>query len=222
MSKKKHYEVPHEEHADETWLIPYSDLLTLLLALFIVLFATSTLDKNKAAQFEYAFSAALNSLPPEQINGSLVNFLDDVKDMELSDVALGTDAHGVVLTIDSIVLFGQGQAKLKASSLETLKKIATLLHASRYKRFRVIVEGHTSYEAFKSEQFPSVWELSSARAAAVVRDFIKNGVENTRLQAIGMANIAPAFPNFDVYEQPIPENFRKNRRVVIRVEPWSY
>ena len=38
MVKKKPAEQPHEEHADETWLIPYSDLLTLLLALFIVLF----------------------------------------------------------------------------------------------------------------------------------------------------------------------------------------
>ena len=49
MVKKKPAEQPHEEHADETWLIPYSDLLTLLLALFIVLFASSSLDKNKAA-----------------------------------------------------------------------------------------------------------------------------------------------------------------------------
>ena len=42
MVKKKPAEQPHEEHADETWLIPYSDLLTLLLALFIVLFASSS------------------------------------------------------------------------------------------------------------------------------------------------------------------------------------
>ena len=42
MARKKKNEEHHEEHADETWLIPYSDLLTLLLALFIVLFATSS------------------------------------------------------------------------------------------------------------------------------------------------------------------------------------
>ena len=59
MVKKKPAEQPHEEHADETWLIPYSDLLTLLLALFIVLFASSSLDKNKAAQIQYALASAL-------------------------------------------------------------------------------------------------------------------------------------------------------------------
>ena len=58
MVKKKSPSEPHEEHADETWLIPYSDLLTLLLALFIVLFASSSLDKAKVSQMEYVFAAA--------------------------------------------------------------------------------------------------------------------------------------------------------------------
>ncbi|MEK8129317.1 flagellar motor protein MotB [Paenibacillus filicis] len=46
MSKKKHSE-HHEEHVDESWLIPYADLLTLLLALFIILFASSQTDSKK-------------------------------------------------------------------------------------------------------------------------------------------------------------------------------
>ncbi|MGG1554855.1 flagellar motor protein MotB [Paenibacillus ferrarius] len=46
MSKKKKHE-DHEEHVDESWLIPYADLLTLLLALFIILFASSQLDSKK-------------------------------------------------------------------------------------------------------------------------------------------------------------------------------
>ncbi|NEW07681.1 flagellar motor protein MotB [Paenibacillus sp. SYP-B3998] len=46
MSKKKKHE-EHEEHVDETWLIPYADLLTLLLALFIILFASSQVDSKK-------------------------------------------------------------------------------------------------------------------------------------------------------------------------------
>ncbi|MDQ0897122.1 flagellar motor protein MotB [Paenibacillus sp. V4I7] len=46
MSKKKKHE-DHEEHIDETWLIPYADLLTLLLALFIILFASSQVDSKK-------------------------------------------------------------------------------------------------------------------------------------------------------------------------------
>ncbi len=54
MSKRK---VHHEEHADETWLLPYSDLLTLLLALFIVMFAISNVDKEKAEKLSAQFNA---------------------------------------------------------------------------------------------------------------------------------------------------------------------
>ena len=77
MARKKHDSEPHEEHADETWLIPYSDLLTLLLALFIVLFASSTLDKKKMGMMENAFAAAFNYLPADQLNGTIGEFLDE-------------------------------------------------------------------------------------------------------------------------------------------------
>jgi chemotaxis protein MotB len=46
VSKKKKHD-DHEEHVDESWLIPYADLLTLLLALFIILFASSKMDSKK-------------------------------------------------------------------------------------------------------------------------------------------------------------------------------
>ncbi|WP_139492126.1 flagellar motor protein MotB [Brevibacillus dissolubilis] len=54
---KKHH---HEEHIDETWLIPYADLLTLLLALFIVLFASSSVDAKKFNQLVRSLNVALN------------------------------------------------------------------------------------------------------------------------------------------------------------------
>src|SRR5690554_1097922 len=49
-----------EEHTDETWLIPYADLLTLLLALFIVLFAASQVDQGKFDQMSKALSGAFS------------------------------------------------------------------------------------------------------------------------------------------------------------------
>ncbi|GLX71365.1 flagellar motor protein MotB [Paenibacillus glycanilyticus] len=59
MKKRKHDD--HEEHIDESWLIPYADLLTLLLALFIVLYAVSAVDARKFEQMSEAFSAAFNT-----------------------------------------------------------------------------------------------------------------------------------------------------------------
>ncbi|MBO7746214.1 flagellar motor protein MotB [Paenibacillus sp. MWE-103] len=58
---KKHKKEHHEEHADETWLIPYADLLTLLLALFIVLYAMSSTDSKKFQDMSKAFNIAFNN-----------------------------------------------------------------------------------------------------------------------------------------------------------------
>ncbi|MGM1049900.1 chemotaxis protein MotB [Paenibacillus uliginis N3/975] len=58
MSKKTRHE-PHEEHADESWLLPYADLLTLLLALFLVLYAMSATDAKKFQEMSEAFNIAL-------------------------------------------------------------------------------------------------------------------------------------------------------------------
>lgn len=57
-SNKRHEE--HEEHADESWLLPYSDLMTLLLALFITLFSMSSVDAKKFEEMSQALSSALN------------------------------------------------------------------------------------------------------------------------------------------------------------------
>ncbi|RXZ79970.1 flagellar motor protein MotB [Paenibacillaceae bacterium] len=61
MSSRKRKHDDHEEHADESWLIPYADLMTLLLALFIVLFASSSVDVQKLQEMSKAFSLSFNS-----------------------------------------------------------------------------------------------------------------------------------------------------------------
>ena len=59
MSKRRKKSKRHEEHVDESWLLPYSDLLTLLVALFIVLFASSSIDIQKFQSISNAFNAEL-------------------------------------------------------------------------------------------------------------------------------------------------------------------
>ncbi|OBZ15646.1 MULTISPECIES: flagellar motor protein MotB [Bacillales] len=60
MSRKHRHE-EHEEHVDESWLIPYADLLTLLLALFIVLYSMNSVDVKKFEEMSKAFSVALST-----------------------------------------------------------------------------------------------------------------------------------------------------------------
>jgi len=60
VSKKTRRHEEHEEHADESWLLPYSDLMTLLVALFIVMYSMSATDAKKFEEMSQAFSSVLN------------------------------------------------------------------------------------------------------------------------------------------------------------------
>lgn len=219
MVKKKPTPPPHEEHPDETWLIPYSDLLTLLLALFIVLFASSNLDKNKAAQIQYALAAAFGNGGIEENAGTITSFINDAKDLNLEDegVIISSDANGATLEMTSINLFDKGSVILKPEAIPVIKKISLLLNSNKYKKYRISVEGHTD-DTNESDTLPSNWELSGARAGAVVRSMISNNMDINRFKAVGLAEISPAYPNKNPYGEPIPENRIKNRRVIVRIE----
>lgn len=85
MKKKSKHE-QHEEHNDESWLLPYSDLMTLLLALFIVLYGMSTVDAKKFEELSQAFNAALNGgvsvLDQSSVNGNSRNTPKDAQSKE--------------------------------------------------------------------------------------------------------------------------------------------
>jgi chemotaxis protein MotB len=221
MVKKKPATPPHEEHADETWLVPYSDLLTLLMALFIVLFASSSLDKNKAAQIQYALAAAFGGGIGMEDNAGGIgsSFSNDAQDLNLQEdgVIISSDANGATLEMTSINLFDKGSVILRPEAIPVIKKISLLLNSSKYKKYRIVVEGHTD-DTNESDTLPSNWELSAARAGAVVRAMINNDMEVSRFKAVGLAEISPAYPNLNPYGEPIPENRLKNRRVIVRIE----
>ncbi|MBP2625779.1 MAG: Motility protein N-terminal domain containing protein [Firmicutes bacterium] len=61
--RKKHHAEHHEEHTDESWLVPYADILTLLLALFIVLFASADANKTKFDAMAQSLSVAFSGSP---------------------------------------------------------------------------------------------------------------------------------------------------------------
>ncbi|MDR1025806.1 MAG: flagellar motor protein MotB [Lactobacillus sp.] len=220
MARKKHHEEHHEEHPDETWLVPYADILTLLLALFIVLFASSSVDKGKFEQMRASFSDAFGSISYDGPTGAIGTFMEDAAGLALNEhIGLGSDSRGANIDIATITLFEEGSARIKEEAKSILRQVVILLSSDRYKRFKIVVEGHTDDVDFSNSLYPSNWELSAARAAAVVNELTKIGIDKNRIKAIGMAGISPAYPNYDVYGNPIPDNRRRNRRIVVRVEP---
>ncbi len=124
-------------------------------------------------------------------------------------VRMAEGAEGLTLDMDASTLFLPGEARLSLEAVRTLSEIGQVLAPSD---FAIRVEGHTDNVPMSNSQFPSNWELSSARASSVVRLFILNNVDPRRLTAIGFADQRPLEDN------ATPEGKQKNRRVVITIE----
>jgi flagellar motor protein MotB len=123
-----------------------------------------------------------------------------------------------IFQFSSAAFFESGSANLSDSGQSLLASLLGRLQSPKFAAYRITVEGHTDDEPISSSQFPSNWELSAARAAAVVRFFVEHAIPAHRLRAAGYADTRPLAPNRDVAGDPIPENQAKNRRVVIELE----
>lgn len=116
--------------------------------------------------------------------------------------------RGVTLDINASMLFKPGEAAVQAEAVQTLADVAKILSEED---MSIEVEGHTDNIPISNSQFPSNWELSSARASSVVRLFIEQGIVATRLKATGLAD------NIPVQENSTIEGRARNRRVAVTV-----
>ena len=210
-----------EEKIDEDWMSTYGDMVTLVLCFFVMMLSVSKPDVAKYEQISAGLSEGLGKKVIQRpIEMLMTELKDDIQSLDLEKkVAIGSDTQGIVLEFGGDILFNKGSAEIKNTALPALKRMAATLQSERYKNFVFSIEGHTSDEPFSSPQYPSNWELSSARASAIARFLESRGIPRVRLRAVGLYDVAPKYPNHDPYGQPIPQNRKKNRRVVIHIEP---
>jgi len=227
MARKK----KHEEHgAGERWAVPYADFLSLLLALFIALFAISTIDKKKLASFVEAISAAFSfkpistSAPPSIIEGIGVKKSKSEEKKKLKEKAekiikqLGLEGkvsveyvpEGVKIKILDYILFDSCSAVIKPEYKNLLEQLAKAFKEFSYP---ISVEGHTdNIPPSEGCIYPSNWELSAARAAAVARFLIESGKIDPKLFVVsGYADTRPLVPN------TTPQGRAMNRRIEITI-----
>jgi flagellar motor protein MotB len=152
-----------------------------------------------------------NSAPP------VVLTEQDSRPTQGVDVESKTDRISL-LEIASSAFFGSGSADLSESGRSILRDVADELKSTRYDGYEIVVEGHTDDTPIATAHFSSNWELSTARAAAVVHFFLDQGLPANRLRAAGYAETRPRVANRDADGNTIPENQALNRRVVIRLE----
>jgi chemotaxis protein MotB len=122
------------------------------------------------------------------------------------------------LQLNSALFFARGGADLSPEGKAILRDIAATLTSPAFAAFHVTIEGHTDDTPISTPRFESNWELSTARAAAVVRFFLVLGLPAERLTAAGYADTFPVAPNRTAEGVAITENQAANRRVVVRLE----
>jgi chemotaxis protein MotB len=208
-------------HDESNWLISYADMMTLLCGFFIMLFSMAKMDVPKYDSFKEAIS--------KQFGGEYVSPTKDMakaikevlKQMNMEDkAAVKADSSGVSIVFQSTVFFGTLSAEVSHDGYNILEKLIKTVEArqkEQKKSYRIVIEGHTDSRPVTGGNFPSNWELSSARAARVVRMFLEQGFTPDHLTAIGYADTHPQAPaklgNGDWDEVALG----KNRRVVLRI-----
>lgn len=195
----------------ESFFVPFSDMMTILFAFFVLVFAMSEIDLTKFTKFFAAFQG--KEIPEEKTNVTLttteLEMMTRIKELIKDNVDPNTIIRGDVINIrlDSQLLYDPGSAEI----LEDAKSIiieAIKPHISSIKQ--IIVEGHTDDVPIHTDKFPSNWELSSARAASVARYIMEYfNLPPMYVKVIGYGSSRPLVPN----DSDI--NRRINRRVDI-------
>jgi chemotaxis protein MotB len=117
----------------------------------------------------------------------------------------------IVLALGTDILFDTGKTEIKPEGVAALGDVADVLKGVTGRRFQVA--GHTDTLPIKTKEFPSNWELSTARAVAVVKLLIEKGVKPDVLSAAGLAEFDPVQPNTS------DKGRAKNRRIEIVIVP---
>jgi chemotaxis protein MotB len=216
----------------DDWLMTYADMITLLLCLFAIFLAVSL--RQKAAQVNSLSTAKRLELPhnrttesdervlavraakAEKAYTALLEVVNRLKSQGSSSIEQGDRI--IMLQINSEAFFASGSATLSDSGRAILKDVAANIDSDQYRDYQITVEGHTDDSPISTRQFPSNWELSTARAAAVVHFFLQQGIPAQRLRAAGYADTFPVAPDRDPSGRPLAENRARNRRVVIKLE----
>jgi len=137
---------------------------------------------------------------------------------EMKDKLIDVRRQGQRITVNMSdrVLFDSGNSDLKASGLETLKKISAVL--AKVKDRRIDVEGNTDdvpIAGVLEKTFATNWELSGSRATNVVRFLEKNGVDPSRMASVGKSQYWPVANNTSNSGRQL------NRRIEIVLSPWD-
>jgi chemotaxis protein MotB len=187
-----------EHHVDERWLVSYADMITVLMALFIVLYALSTVNQKKYDELKNSLASGFGSTKSEKVDQSkgivpknavkkdgagfsnstiaLMQAASQIQD-ELKaagiagKVSVKAGSNAITLSlVGSSAYFGGNDADLSKSALHTLHQLSPTLkkHAGS-----VTIEGHADPHG-SAGIWENDWNLASARANSVLQYMVGN------------------------------------------------
>lgn len=211
MRSRRKLKSQNEGESRDRWLISYADLVTLLLALFIVMYGAS--DRERAKSIAQSFSGQSSA-------GDGILMADDGKREEkssseikvlensvlLQKTKMTQTERGLVVSLSEAGFFAPGEANVSEEAQSVIKSLAESIKNSQ---IPIRVEGHTDSTPISTTRYGSNWELSTTRAANVLQELVENGISPERLSASGYGGFQP------IADNATPEGRSQNRRVDI-------
>ena len=229
--KKPRNTLNKDDHSSgqERWIVSYADFMTLLMAFFVVMYSISSVSEKKYKVLSDTLSGAFNhsdnsevlivgegkvevdiveSIP--NITHLISQQLDERFQSLVNDklVSVNQNEKWLQIELQSTILFDIGGAVLNKSAEKIIGEISSIM--SKYLNV-IRVEGFTDNTPIKNSLYTSNWELSTARATAVVRLMESQGVDPRRLAAVGYGEHQPVASNSTI------EGRSKNRRIVLMI-----
>ena len=215
----------------DRWLVSYADFMTLLFALFVVLFASARHNYPGLSKVAGAIREGFSSMsayqseeraqpaPAElmkkgkptgsadldvlQLRKQLQDVLGD--SIARHEIVVDQTPEGLVISLRELGFFDSAQAQLLPGAAEKIKRTAQVL-ASHHLAVRV--EGHSDDQPIRTALFHSNWELSSARAMTVLELLVHDGGFDPSMVSLSAYGPYKALASNDT-----PEGRRQNRRV---------
>lgn len=219
----------HEMEYGNSWLITYSDMITIILCFFVVFFTMTTEETSLLETIKQSLTTELEDLSEENLKlkkekdtltelllGTDENIDSDESFMDflesnnlLESVNVIEEERGLVIRFKDGVLFSSGEAGISEGGYELLNEIADKIQGISN---LVVIEGFTDNVPIKTSDFPSNWELSVARAIGVARFMIDDmDIEEERISVSGFGEQRPIDTN------DTEEGRANNRRIEITI-----
>lgn len=182
-------------------MISYADFVTLLFAFFVVMFASSEANTDKTQRVSEAVKEALAGgiglRAHSRAENDLASSMKILQSQLAPEIRAGTvkmslDQRGLVITLSDAGFFEPGNDSIEPGSYAALQKLAD---AVRKLPNPVRLEGHTDAVPIHNTRFRSNWDLSTARALAVLAVLEDADISRTRLSAAGYADTVPVDSN---------------------------